>query len=485
MNLKNTRVNFNISERKILLWLFDLLAITFTAGLLGTFDFFTYYNTFDFPLHQGLFLLLVYSFFAQVFEAYDLHRSSRFDLILYHIILAVSWTVLVFLMTPKITPFLPEHRIDILYFYLAMLLGVVLWRFFYINLLIKPWFYKWVILVAKEKDLEALAKALMNSDPHYKIIGFLDLAQRARTSGAEVKTEENPTEVNQKKSRLDVPVIPLVSLAELEGFIKQHEVKDIVVANNSRQNLALPLYRSLLELSKQGISIRDYNKEYEAMNARVPIHHVKKEFYRFFPYHRANKNKMSLFFQRAIDLTISALGLLVFMPVFMILIGLLNQLFNRGPLFYTQKRVGRNGVKFTIYKFRTMAVDAEQKGPQYTTKDDTRVTWFGRLMRRLRIDEFPQLLNILKGEMNIIGPRPERPEFVKELSEQIPFYDVRHVIKPGLTGWAQVNHNYGTSKDDALIKLQYDLYYIKNRSIFLDLSIYIKTLSTVLFMRGQ
>ena len=485
MNLKKTRVNFNISERKILLWLFDLLAITFTAGLLGTFDFFTYYNTFDFPLHQGLFLLLVYSFFAQVFEAYDLHRSSRFDLILYHIILAVSWTVLVFLMTPKITPFLPEHRIDILYFYLAMLLGVVLWRFFYINLLIKPWFYKWVILVAKAKDLDALAKALMNSDPHYKIIGFLDLAQKTSSTRAEVKTEENHAKENQKKSRLDDPVIPLVSLAELEGFIKQHEVKDIVVANNSRQNLALPLYRSLLELSKQGISIRDYNKEYEAMNARVPIHHVKKEFYRFFPYHRANKNKLSLFFQRTIDLTISALGLLVFMPVFMILIGLLNQLFNRGPLFYTQKRVGRNGENFTIYKFRTMSVDAEQKGPQYTTKDDTRVTWFGRLMRRLRIDEFPQLLNILKGEMNIIGPRPERPEFVKELSEQIPFYDVRHVIKPGLTGWAQVNHNYGTSKDDALIKLQYDLYYIKNRSIFLDLSIYIKTLSTVLFMRGQ
>jgi exopolysaccharide biosynthesis polyprenyl glycosylphosphotransferase len=490
MNLKKTRVNFNISERKILLWLFDLLAIAFTAGLLGTFDFFTYYNTFDFPLHQGLFLLLVYSFFAQVFEAYDLHRSSRFDLILYHIILAVSWTVLVFLMTPKITPFLPEHRIDILYFYLAMLLGVVLWRFVYINLLIKPWFYKWVILVAKEKDLDGLSKALMNSDPHYKIIGFLDLTQRA---GGDNKRSDQQTTSDQKikeesilqKPKLDASVIPLIPIEELEGFIQQHEVKDIVVANNSRQNLALPLYRSLLELSKKGISIRDYNKEYEAMNARVPIHHVKKEFYRFFPYHRANQNKLSLFFQRAIDLTISAIGLLVFMPVFMVLIGLLNQLFNRGPLFYTQKRIGQNSKEFTIYKFRTMAVDAEKKGPQYTTKNDSRVSWFGRLLRRMRIDEFPQLLNILIGEMNIIGPRPERPEFVKDLSEQIPFYDVRHVIKPGLTGWAQVNHNYGTSKDDALIKLQYDLYYIKNRSVFLDLSIYIKTLSTVLFMRGQ
>ncbi len=377
MNLKQTRVNFNISERKVLLWLFDLLAITFTAGVLGTFEFFTYYNSFYFPLHQWLFLLLVYSFFAQVFEAYDLHRSSRFDLILYHIILAVSWCVLVFLMTPKITPFLPEHRIDILYFYLALLVGVVFWRFVYINLLIKPWFYKWVILVAKEKDLDGLSKALMNSDPHYKIIGFLDLTQRA---AGDNKRSDQQTTSDQKikeesilqKSKLDASVIPLIPIEELEGFIQQHEVKDIVVANNSRQNLALPLYRSLLELSKKGISIRDYNKEYEAMNARVPIHHVKKEFYRFFPYHRANQNKLSLFFQRAIDLTISGLGLLFFMPIFMVLIGLLNQLFNRGPLFYTQKRIGQNSKEFTIYKFRTMAVDAEKKAlstPLKTTQE--------------------------------------------------------------------------------------------------------------------
>lgn len=169
----------------------------------------------------------------------------------------------------------------------------------------------------------------------------------------------------------------------------------------------------------------------------------------------------------------------------MLIVALLNPLFNRGPMFYVQKRIGQDNKTFTIYKFRTMSRDAEKTGPQYTTKDDTRVSGFGRLLRRMRIDELPQLLNILKGDMNIIGPRPERPEFVKGLSEKIPFYDVRHVIKPGLTGWAQVNHNYGTSHDDALIKLQYDLYYIKNRSLFLDLSIYIKTLTTVLFLRGQ
>ena len=467
MNLKKTKVNFDISERKVLLWVFDLLAISTAAAFLGLLNFFTYYQTLSVPISQWAYLLGVYSFFALVFECYDLHRSSRFDLILANVILATSWTVLVYLMTPKLTPFLPEYRIDIFYFYLALLIGIALWRLIYINLLIRPWFYKWVILVAKKKDLHQLAKDLMNSDPHYKIIGFVDIAQQPE----------------QKSEALHG--IPLIPLEDLEGFIAQHEVKDLVVANHSRQSLSLPLYRSLLDLSKQGLSIRDYNKEYEALNARVPIQHVKKEFYRFFPYHRANQNKLSLFFQRTLDLSISLVGLIMFMPMFMLLVALLNPLFNRGPLFYVQKRIGQNNETFTIYKFRTMRSDAEKTGPQYTTKNDNRVSGFGRLLRRMRIDEFPQLLNIVKGDMNIIGPRPERPEFVKGLSEKIPFYDVRHVIKPGLTGWAQVNHNYGTSHDDALIKLQYDLYYIKNRSLFLDLSIYIKTLTTVLFLRGQ
>ena len=472
MNLKKAKVNFNISERKLLLWFMDLLSIMATTAFLGVWDFFTYYQTAYVPIHQWLYLLGVYSFFALVFECYDLHRSSRYELILANIALAISWTTLVFLMTPKITPFLPEYRIDIFYFYLSMLSGIFFWRFIYINLFIRAWFSQWVILVAKPKDLKGLAQALMNSDPHYKIIGFVNLSQK------QVKSlpRDNGTDVDR---------IPIIPLDELKGFITQHEVKNIVVANHSRQSLTLPLYRSLLELSKTGLSIRDYNREYETLNARVPIQHVKKEFYRFFPYHRANQNKLSLFFQRTLDLVISVVGLVVFTPFFMLLVTVLNPIFNPGPMFYLQTRVGRNNQSFMIYKFRTMAVDAEKNGPKYTTKNDARVSSFGKLLRRMRIDEFPQLVNIIKGDMNLIGPRPERPEFVKSLSEKIPFYDVRHVIKPGLTGWAQVNHNYGTSHDDALIKLQYDLYYIKNRSLFLDMSIYIKTLTTVLFLRGQ
>jgi len=162
-----------------------------------------------------------------------------------------------------------------------------------------------------------------------------------------------------------------------------------------------------------------------------------------------------------------------------------NAIGNRGKLFYTQERVGKNGQIFQILKFRTMINNAEKGGVVFSSPNDNRITPFGKFMRKTRIDEFPQFVNILKGEMAVIGPRPERPFFVKEIAEIMSFYETRHVIKPGLTGWAQVNYSYGESIEDSLIKLQYDLYYIKHRSIFLDLNITIKTISTVLFYRGQ
>lgn len=165
---------------------------------------------------------------------------------------------------------------------------------------------------------------------------------------------------------------------------------------------------------------------------------------------------------------------------------LLGNLFaNKGPLFYTQTRVGRNGHHFKIYKLRSMITDAEKDGAQFASKQDTRVTRFGRFLRKSRFDEIPQFINVILGNMSVIGPRPERPVFVKELSERIPFYEVRHLVKPGVTGWAQVNAKYGVSQEDALEKLQYDLYYIKHRSLFLDISIVVKTLSTIIFYRGQ
>ena len=162
-----------------------------------------------------------------------------------------------------------------------------------------------------------------------------------------------------------------------------------------------------------------------------------------------------------------------------------NAIANRGPLFYSQERIGRNGNLFKIIKFRTMVKNAEKDGAVWAKKNDIRITPFGKFLRNSRLDEIPQFINIFTGDMSLIGPRPERPYFVKELSQILPFYETRHIIKPGLTGWAQVKTRYGFSVDDSLLKLQYDLYYIKHRSFFLDINILVKTLSTIIFYRGQ
>ena len=187
---------------------------------------------------------------------------------------------------------------------------------------------------------------------------------------------------------------------------------------------------------------------------------------------------------RIIEIQLALVGLAVGILVLpLVLIG--NAIGNRGHLFYRQKRVGKDGVVFYILKLRTMIVNAEVNGAVFTTVNDTRITRFGKFLRKTRIDEISQCINILKGEMAVVGPRPERPNFVKEIAERMPFYETRHIIKPGLTGWAQVNYSYGETIEDSLIKLQYDLYYIKHRSFYLDLNIALKTITTVLFYRGQ
>ena len=171
--------------------------------------------------------------------------------------------------------------------------------------------------------------------------------------------------------------------------------------------------------------------------------------------------------------------------MFLPLILLLNLIGNRGSLFYTQNRVGEKGQIFKIFKLRSMVENAEKEGAQYTIKNDARITKFGKFLRNTRLDEFPQFYNILKGDMSVIGPRPERPEFVEDLEKKIPFYALRNVVKPGLTGWAQVNFPYANNLEEQEIKLRYDIFYIKEQNIYIDFKIIIKTITTVLFFRGQ
>jgi exopolysaccharide biosynthesis polyprenyl glycosylphosphotransferase len=177
------------------------------------------------------------------------------------------------------------------------------------------------------------------------------------------------------------------------------------------------------------------------------------------------------------------LGLVAVSPI-MIITAIAVRVDSKGPILYRQTRTGRNGVTFELMKFRSMYIDAEKDGAVWATENDPRITPVGRFIRKYRIDEFPQFFNVLRGEMSLVGPRPERPEFIEMLSRQIPFYGERHIIRPGITGWAQINYPYGASIEDAKAKLSYDLYYIKNYSIFFDLIIAIGTVQVVLWNKG-
>jgi exopolysaccharide biosynthesis polyprenyl glycosylphosphotransferase len=462
---QKSNIHFDISERKILLRIFDIvavLALLYGLGILFDFDYFVINSEhWVWSIVLGLYLTI----FATIFELYNLQKASKFEIVVQNIILTSSVTVLIYLLTPFFTPELPENRLQIVYFYIAVNLALFTWRYAYIVLISAPRFFKRVLLVANAPQIDVIIRSLQRSDPNYKVVGFIN----TDTINYEFKEESDLEEF---------------ALTNVAKTVEEHTISEIVVAASQDDGITVYLYNQLISLLENGVPIREYTQVYEEITHRVPVQHVEKDFYRYFPFSRSNQNKLYLFFHRISDLIFSLIGLgfgLVISPV--IIIG--NLFANRGPVFYTQIRVGRNGKHFRIYKLRSMIVEAEKYGAQFAERKDTRITRFGRFLRRSRFDEIPQFINVIKGNMSVIGPRPERPVFVKELSEKIPFYEIRHIIKPGVTGWAQVNANYGSSEEDALEKLQYDLYYIKKRSFFLDISIVIKTLSTIIFFRGQ
>lgn len=340
-----------------------------------------------------------------------------------------------------------------------------LWRLIYTTFISSPRFYKKVVLVGEISNIENIIKPLKETDPNYKIIGFINCEKEAN----------EPIKFKGLKE---------FQPHELMDVIQKHKISEILVASYNSETITPEIYHDLINLLEHGFTIREYTQVYEEITYRVPIQFVGKDFYKYFPFSRSNQNTLYLFFHRTFDVLFSIIGLLIgilLLPI--ILVG--NLIANRGPLFYSQERVGKNGKVFQIKKLRSMIVNAESDGAKWAEKNDVRITKFGKFLRRSRLDEIPQFINVLKGEMSIIGPRPERPFFVNELSRIIPFYETRHIVKPGLTGWAQVKTRYGSSVDDSLMKLQYDLYYIKHRSVFLDLNIVVKTLSTILYYRGQ
>jgi len=460
------KIHFEISERKVLLRIFDVITVLlalYSVGFVFNFNYFQFSTSnFYWTIVLGIYLTI----FGTVFEMYNLQVASNQAQIIKSIVLTSSTTVLVYLLTPIFTPVLPSNRLQIFFFYLAIFLALFVWRLIYVAFFASNRFTKNVILICDKDQLKELVLGLENADPHYKVVGYINLDNSGVSND---RFTGNLTQIDSN---------------ELEKFVLKNAVSEVVVASQNTEGITAQLYNQLIHLLENGFMIKEYTQVYETLTQRIPVQYVARDFYRYFPFSRSNQNHLYLLFIRLADLLVGFIGIAVGLGLLpFILIG--NLLANRGSLFYTQERVGKNGIVFNIVKLRTMIKNAEANGAVFTTFNDSRVTAFGKIMRKTRIDEFPQFYNIIKGEMSLIGPRPERPVFVNEIAETMPFYETRHIIKPGLTGWAQVNYSYGESVNDSLIKLQYDLYYIKHRSIFLDINICVKTLSTILFYRGQ
>ena len=257
-----------------------------------------------------------------------------------------------------------------------------------------------------------------------------------------------------------------------------------ILIDNSDRHLSKEMIRELMDMRLKGICVYSLADFCEQFWQKIPPAYIQDDWFAFTSGFNILHSRINAKLKQIIDFVGAAVLLVIALP-FALLIAIAIKLNSKGPVFYSQVRTGLNGKKFRVYKFRSMYQNAEQQGVQWAKEKDPRITKVGYFVRLTRIDELPQLWNVLKGEMSLVGPRPERPEFDLQLREEIPYYDVRYLVKPGITGWAQVCYPYGASVEDAYQKVAYDLYYIKNYSLFLDAAIAIKTVRVVLLGKGR
>jgi len=268
---------------------------------------------------------------------------------------------------------------------------------------------------------------------------------------------------------------------DLASVLRRNNVHEIVVSVQNRRGGQFPL-QELLDCKLHGIKVIDAAAFFEREACQIRVESLQPGWLVFGD--GFNQSFLRKFGKQTFDLLVSILIFVLTLPI-MLVTAVLVYLEDRGPILYRQERVGKNGATYMVLKFRSMGKEAEKSGtPQWASNNDPRVTKVGKVIRKLRIDELPQIINVLKGEMSFVGPRPERPFFVEQLCKEVPFYNMRHSIKPGITGMAQVRYAYGASVEDSVQKLQYDLYYVKNNSLFLDVLILIETVQVVLLGKG-
>lgn len=456
------RSHISISERKIYLRLLDIAFV-----FLGLFIFHSLFdlNYFSFFKEQSvtwsLLLIFYIYFFGEIFEMYELKVASDFYLTLRSVFITVIFVTVFYVFTPILSPVLPENRMQIALFILPILLGILVNRVFYMQFIFAPRFVRNILLIADDETVKKVFSLDINKKSN-KIIAYVS---------------------NKNDKSINIPFIQLNKL-NLANYLKNNLVHEIIVnSSNLNENLQ-ELNNQLISVFEKGIVVRSVDDFIEKEVKRITNNKLTNDFYNNFTFSTSHQNNLYLVTLRILDIVFGFIGI-VFLIFLAPIVYIINFFSNKGNLFYFQKRVGKNAQEFTIIKFRTMVEKAEKNGAVWAAKNDNRITPFGRILRKTRLDEVPQFINVLKGDMSLIGPRPERKTFVKKLEKQFPFYAIRHVVKPGLTGWAQVMHPYASTLKDQQTKLMYDLYYIKERNLMLDFKIVIKTLSTIIFFRGN
>ena len=392
----------------------------------------------------------------------DLRILSRIR-VMQQFLMAIGIAFLVQAISTYVNPQLILPRWMMIYASVLIVIAVPVWRTIFVNLVLTGDRARLVLLMGTSPVLAELNRRLQERiELGFRVIGYID----DRTEGATTPGLDG------------IPC--LGKLSELRAVVDKHKPERIVVGMSERR-ARLSVY-DLLDLRLSGIHVEEAALLYESCFGRVSTRDLRPSQLIFSSELGPSSNSVAM--QHLYSFAIAAVGAVVTSPL-MLLAVLLLKLTSKGPVLYKQVRVGKDGVNFHVLKFRSMYVDAEARtGAVWASKNDPRITPVGRYLRKFRIDELPQFWNVLRGDMSFVGPRPERPEFVQALSEKIPFYRQRHCVRPGITGWAQINHKYGDTVEDTITKLEYDLYYIKNISFALDIYIILNTLKTVLLGRG-
>jgi len=414
---------------------------------------------------QSWFFFLPLIWLVLMVETYDIRRASRRDETLQGILLAAGVSVVLYLLVFFLAPPGDLPRVGVAVFIVAAAALSYVWRNIYIVIFTSQEFLRRVLIVGAGKAGTTLARVIREIRPHpLDVVGFID---------------DDQTKKGQKIEGYPI----LGDTRDLHAIIEKQNVSDVVLAISNQ--VRPELFEALLKVEENGVQISTMPTTYERLLGRVPIFLLQSDWILRSFVDQAHVGGLYEMLKRFLDILGGLVGTLITLAL-LPFIALAIFIDSGSPVIFTQNRLGLSGKQYTIIKFRTMRNEDEKQGKaRVTTANDERITRVGRFLRKSHMDEMPQFINVLRGEMSLVGPRAERNELVSELQRKVPFYRARLLVKPGITGWAQVNFGYAATVEDTGIKLEYDLYYIKHRNLLLDLLILLRTFGTVVGLKGQ